>query len=71
MPPGDLNDYKYWRGQAAELRVKANAHNNDFAANALRRIADNYDAIADWAEDRAIHGIDLPLPRAVPKDKSP
>jgi hypothetical protein len=69
MPPRDLNDYKYWRGQAAELRVKANTYRDNFAADALRRIADNYDAMAERAEDRIIHGIDLTLPRADPKDE--
>jgi hypothetical protein len=50
MPPCDLNDAKYWRGQAAELRAKADTYKNEFAAHAVRRIADNYDQMAERAK---------------------
>ena len=60
MPPRDPNDYKDWRDQAAELRAKAETYENEFAAHAVRRIADKYDHIADRAEERIIHGIDAP-----------
>jgi hypothetical protein len=66
MPPRDLNDAKYWRGQAAELRAGAKTYKNEFAAQAARRMADNYDQMAERAEDRVIHGIDLPTPGALP-----
>lgn len=71
MPPHDLNDYKYWRGQAAELRAKADRYKNKFAAEALRKIANDYEAMAERAEDRIIHGIDLPMRRPIPEEKNP
>ena len=67
MPPRDPNDYKYWRDQAAELRAKAETYENEFAAHAVRRIADKYDHIADRAEERIIHGIDAPTSARRPK----
>jgi hypothetical protein len=35
MPPRDLNDAKYWRGQAAELRARAKTYKNEFAAQRI------------------------------------
>jgi hypothetical protein len=68
MSSRDLNDYRYWRGQAAELRAKADTYKNEFAAQAVRRIADNYDQMAERAEERIIHGVDMPTPGAVRKE---
>jgi hypothetical protein len=66
-PPRDPNDHKYWRDKAAELRAKAETYENEFAAHAVRRIADKYDQMADHAEERIIHGIDAPTPPGVRK----
>jgi hypothetical protein len=68
MPSRDLNDVKYWRGQATALRAKADTDKNEFAAQAMRRLADNYDQMAERAEERIIHGIDVPTPGAVRKE---
>jgi hypothetical protein len=68
MSPRDLNHHKYWRGRAAELRAKADTYENEFAAQAVRRIADKYDQMAERAEERIIHGIDVPTPGAVRKE---
>jgi predicted NBD/HSP70 family sugar kinase len=69
MPLRDPNDYKYWRDQAAELRAKAATYENEFAAQAARRIADKYDQMADHAEECIIHGIGVPTPGEVRKER--
>jgi hypothetical protein len=57
MPPLRLNDVKFWRGQAAELRAIAVTYKDKPAAEALYRLANNYDAMAEHSEDRTKGGI--------------
>ena len=52
MPPRDLNDAKYWREQASELRFVADRYKDESAAETLRRLAINYDQLAERAEDQ-------------------
>ena len=48
-----LNDAKHWRDRAAEMRVLA-ADMKDFDARTLMlKLANDYDKLADRAEDRA------------------
>lgn len=50
MPPRDLNDAKYWREQASELRFVADRYKDESAAETLRRLAANYDQLAERTE---------------------
>jgi hypothetical protein len=52
MPPRDLNDAKYWREQASELRFVADRYKDESAAETLRRLAINYDQLAERAGDQ-------------------
>ena len=48
-----LNDAKHWRDRTAEMRVLS-ADMRDFEARTLMlKLADDYDKLADRAEDRA------------------
>ena len=48
-----LNDAKHWRDRAAEMRVLS-AEMRDFEAQTLMaKLANDYDKLADRAEDRA------------------
>jgi hypothetical protein len=62
MPPRDLNDAKYWRDEASELRAIAESYHNASAAAPLLRLADDFDRTAERAEERAKRGIVLPTP---------
>jgi hypothetical protein len=53
MPPRDFNDGKYWRNHAGELRLLADGYTDKAAAAIARQLADDYDKIADRAEERA------------------
>ena len=50
MTRRDLNDAKYWREQASELRFVADRYKDELAAETLRRLATNYDQLAERAE---------------------
>ena len=71
MPPRDLNDTKYWRDQANELRAIADTYTDKVAAASLRRLAIDYDQMANRAQERINRGIDLPSPSVIPKEKNP
>ena len=60
-----LNDAKHWRDRAAEMRVLS-AGMKDFEAQTLMiKLANEYDELADRAEDRAVR--DVPRPGLTPK----
>jgi len=60
-----LNDAKHWRDRAAEMRVLS-ADMRDFEARTLMlKLANDYDKLADRAEDRAAR--DAPRPSPTPK----
>jgi len=60
-----LNDAKHWRDRAAEMSVLS-CEMNDFEAQTLmRKLANDYDKLADRAEDRAAR--DAPGPSPTPK----
>jgi hypothetical protein len=70
MPPRDFNDAKYWRDQASELRLMADNYLDDSAAEILRRLATDYDQLAERAQDRTNDDIDLPTPSDTPKEEN-
>jgi predicted Rossmann-fold nucleotide-binding protein len=47
-----LNDPKHWRDRAEEARTMAERMMDDYAKEAMMRIADEYDRLADQAEQR-------------------
>jgi len=60
-----LNDVKHWRDRAAEMRVLS-CDMKDFEARTLMlKLANDYDKLADRAEDRAAR--DMPGPSPTPK----
>ena len=59
-----LKDAKHWRDRAAEMRVLS-ADMRDFEARTLMlNLANDYDKLADRAEDRAARDTRRPSPRA-------
>jgi hypothetical protein len=59
-----LNDAKHWRDRAAEMRVLS-ADMRDFEARTLMlKLANDYDKLADRAEDRAARDVPGPSPKA-------
>jgi hypothetical protein len=59
-----LNDARHWRDRAAEMRVLS-CEMKDFEARTLMlRLANDYEKLADRAEDRAAHDAPGPSPRA-------
>jgi hypothetical protein len=59
-----LNDAKHWRDRAAEMRVLS-VEMKDFEARTLMlKLANDYDKLADRAEDRATRDIPGPKPKA-------
>ena len=62
-----LNDVKHWRDRAAEMRVLS-CDMKDFEARTLMfKLANDYDKLADRAEDRAARDVAGPSP--TPKDR--
>jgi hypothetical protein len=59
-----LNDAKHWRDRAAEMRVLS-CDMKDFEAQTLMlKLANDYDKLADRAEDRAARDAPRPSPIA-------
>ena len=62
-----LNDVKHWRDRAAEMRVLS-CEMKDFEARTLMlKLANDYDKLADRAEDHAVR--DMPGPSPIAKDR--
>ena len=68
MPTREMNDAKHWRDRGAEMRVIADGFTDKKAAAMIRRLADDYDKMAERAEDRAKHGIHPARPSPMPKE---
>ena len=60
-----LNDSKHWRERAAEMRVLSDGMNDQEAQRLMLKLANDYDKLADRAEDRAAR--DIPGPSPIPK----
>ena len=57
-----LNDAKHWRDRAAEMRVLACEMKDPQAQLMMGSLANDYDELADWAEDRAARDAHGPSP---------
>ena len=63
-----INDAKHWRDRAAEMRVLS-CDMKDFEARTLMlKLANDYDKLADRAEDRAACDTPGPSPISKPKE---
>ena len=60
-----LNDAKHWRDRAAEMRVLSREMKDFEARTLMLKLANDYDKLADRAEDRAAR--DVPGPSPIPK----
>jgi hypothetical protein len=47
-----LNDPRYWRVQAEEIAVVASGMKDNLTRQAMRRIASDYELLAERAEER-------------------
>ena len=61
-----LNDSKHWRERAAEMRVLSDGMNDQEAQRLMLKLANDYDKLADRAEDRAVCDT-TPGPSPIPK----
>jgi hypothetical protein len=57
-----LNDAKHWRGRAREMRALAEEMNDLKLLSIMLGVADDYDTLADRAEERAKTSIPGPSP---------
>jgi hypothetical protein len=53
MSPKDADDPKHWRERAAQMRALANTMKDAETIAIMNRLADDYDKLADVAEQRA------------------
>jgi hypothetical protein len=53
MTAGHIDDVKHWRDRAAEVRVLSTTMKDIEVQAIMTRLADHYEALADWAEARA------------------
>jgi len=60
----NVNDSKHWRDRAAEMRVLSGEMKDFEAQTLMLRLANDYDKLADRAEDRAARDAPGPSPRA-------
>jgi hypothetical protein len=49
-----INEPQHWRARAEEARVLANQMNDSESKDAMLRIAEDYERLAQRAEDRAL-----------------
>jgi hypothetical protein len=57
-----LNDAKHWRDRAAEMRVLSGEMKDFEARTLMLKLANDYDKLADRAEDRAARDVAGPSP---------
>ena len=67
MAHQSINDAKYWRDRTSEMRVLSDEMKDPQAQRMMLKLANDYDKLADRAEDRAAR--DRPGPSPVPKAK--
>jgi hypothetical protein len=60
-----INDSKHWRDRAAKMRVLSDEIKDLEAQRMMLKLANDYDKLADRAEDRAAR--DIPGPSPIPK----
>ena len=60
-----LNDPRHWRDRAAEMRVLSDQIKDLDAQRMMLKLANDYDKLADRAEDRAAR--DMPGPSPIAK----
>ena len=65
MAHQSINDAKHWRDRAAQMRVLSEEINDPQAQRMMFDLANDYDKLADRAEDRAAR--DVPGPSPTPK----
>jgi hypothetical protein len=53
MPASLVNDPEHWRNRAREKRALAERLRNDQAKQTMLRIADDYERLAEQAEERS------------------
>ena len=53
MPASLINDPEHWRDRAREKRALAERLRNDLAKETILRIADDYERLAQRAEERS------------------
>ena len=53
MPTGNINDPKHWRDRAAAMRALAATMKDAEVILIMNRLADDYDKLAERAEQRA------------------
>lgn len=70
MPLPPLDNANHWRKRAAEMRALADDYKDKKAAEIMNRLADDYDRLADHAEERAKHGWTMGAPSTIPKEQS-
>ena len=60
-----IYDSKHWRDRAAEMRLLSDEIKDLEAQRMMLKLANDYDKLADRAEDRAAR--DIPGPSPIPK----
>jgi hypothetical protein len=68
MARQSMNDAKHWRDRAAEMRVLSDEIKDPQAQRMMLKLANDYDKLADRAEDRAARNT-APGPSPLPKAK--
>lgn len=59
----NMNDAKHWRDRAAEMRVLSTGMKDFETQLIMTRLADDYDTLADRAEERLVRNESAPSPR--------
>jgi hypothetical protein len=49
-----INDPDHWRARAEEARILASEENDSKTKDALLRLADDYEHLAEWVENWAL-----------------
>ena len=62
-----IYDAKHWRDRAAQMRVLSDEIKDLEAQRTMLKLANDYDKIADRAEDRVAR--DMPAPSPIPKGR--
>ena len=66
MTAQSINDAKHWRDRAAQMRVLSDVMKDPEAQRMMLKLANDYDNLADRAEDRATRDR-TPGPSPIPK----